>query len=233
MELPNDPTAVILDPHPLWVEAVERVLDGIGIRTAAKTTLPEDAFVSVQEHNPDVFVAELASAGDRLGGLACVKRVRETLPQIRIIILSGFEDPQSIQAALEAGAAAYVVKTAHPDDLATAIRQAFDPSMYLADAKVGRRSLLREANGNGTDLTRRELEILQLVAQGHSNGELAKMLWITEQTIKFHLSNIYRKLDVANRTEASRWAQVHGLLEGAPPNAWTDRGLLPAGSPSQ
>jgi DNA-binding CsgD family transcriptional regulator len=62
------------------------------------------------------------------------------------------------------------------------------------------------------DLTRRELEILQLVAEGHSNTQLAKMLWVTEQTVKFHLSNVYRKLDVANRTEASRWAQLHGLL---------------------
>jgi len=229
MNLPTDPTAVILDPHPLWVEAVERVLDGIGIRTAAKTTVPEEAFTAVEQNNPDVLVAELASAGDRFGGLACVKRVRETLPEVRVVILSAFEDTQSIEAALDAGAAAYVVKTAHPDDLATAIRQAFDSSIYLAGEKGSRRSLLRSANGHGGELTRRETEILRLVAQGHSNGELAKMLWITEQTIKFHLSNIYRKLDVANRTEASRWAQVHGLLDGAaPPNAWSGSGLAPA-----
>ena len=62
-------------------------------------------------------------------------------------------------------------------------------------------------------LTRRELEILKLVAEGHSNANLARMLWVTEQTVKFHLSNVYRKLEVTNRTEASRWAQVHGLLD--------------------
>ena len=61
-------------------------------------------------------------------------------------------------------------------------------------------------------LTRRELEILRLVAEGHSNSQLAQLLWVTEQTVKFHLSNIYRKLDVSNRTEASRWAQLNGLL---------------------
>ena len=66
------------------------------------------------------------------------------------------------------------------------------------------------------DLTRRELEILQLVAEGYSNSQLGRMLWVTEQTVKFHLSNIYRKLDVANRTEASRWAQVNGLLPATP-----------------
>jgi DNA-binding CsgD family transcriptional regulator len=62
------------------------------------------------------------------------------------------------------------------------------------------------------DLTNRELEILRLVAEGHSNAQLARMLWVTEQTVKFHLSNVYRKLNVANRTEAARWAQLHGLL---------------------
>jgi DNA-binding CsgD family transcriptional regulator len=71
---------------------------------------------------------------------------------------------------------------------------------------------VQEPKQPAADLTRRELEILKLVAEGHSNSQLARMLWVTEQTVKFHLSNIYRKLDVANRTEASRWAQVHGLL---------------------
>ena len=65
-------------------------------------------------------------------------------------------------------------------------------------------------------LTPREREILQLVAEGHSNAKLAKMLWVTEQTVKFHLSNVYRKLNVSNRTEAARWAQLNGLLP--PPN---------------
>ncbi len=65
------------------------------------------------------------------------------------------------------------------------------------------------------ELTGREHEILQLVAEGHSNAKLAKMLWVTEQTVKFHLSNVYRKLNVSNRTEAARWAQLNGLLPGA------------------
>ena len=73
-----------------------------------------------------------------------------------------------------------------------------------------------EAEADTRGLTRRELEILRLVAEGHSNAQLAKMLWVTEQTVKFHLSNIYRKLDVSNRTEASRWAQVRGLLPANP-----------------
>jgi DNA-binding CsgD family transcriptional regulator len=74
-----------------------------------------------------------------------------------------------------------------------------------------------QSDAGEAGLTRREREILQLVAEGHSNAQLARMLWVTEQTVKFHLSNIYRKLDVANRTEASRWAQLNGLLSAAAP----------------
>jgi len=104
-----------------------------------------------------------------------------------------------------------VLKTAHPDDLTSAIRQAFEHSIYLAGVRPTAAPPAPQLD-DSPGLTRRELEILQLVAEGHSNAELARMLWVTEQTVKFHLSNIYRKLDVANRTEASRWAQLHGLL---------------------
>jgi DNA-binding NarL/FixJ family response regulator len=107
------------------------------------------------------------------------------------------------------------LRTAQPEDLAFAVRQALQRSVYLVDegqqwssSPPAPATVVPAAHG----LTRRELEILRLVADGSSNGQLAKKLWVTEQTVKFHLSNIYRKLDVANRTEASRWAQLNGLL---------------------
>jgi early secretory antigenic target protein ESAT-6 len=102
--------------------------------------------------------------------------------------------------------------TAASEDLASAIRQAFETSIYHAGVKRRQSSGLIATDGPASGLTKREIEILRLVAEGYSNSQLAKMLWVTEQTVKFHLSNIYRKLDVANRTEASRWAQLHGLL---------------------
>jgi DNA-binding NarL/FixJ family response regulator len=104
-----------------------------------------------------------------------------------------------------------VLKTALPEDLAAAIRQAFGHSIFIANGH----SVRREPSEDVPEchpLTRRELEILRLAAEGHTNAELARMLWVTEQTVKFHLSNVYRKLQVTNRTEASRWAQIHGLL---------------------
>ena len=150
--------------------------------------------------------------GQALAGFECLALARERAPELKVIVLSALAGSQHVDAALAAGADAYVVKTAHADDLASAIRQAFDHSIYLARGHNGKRQHSRESVEEALGLTRRELEILTLVAEGHSNAQLARMLWVTEQTVKFHLSNIYRKLNVSNRTEASRWAQVHGLL---------------------
>jgi DNA-binding CsgD family transcriptional regulator len=108
--------------------------------------------------------------------------------------------------------------------VAATVRQTFDHTIFLAHSAPTNgsapSSLPPVSAGSEVDeddvaLTRREREILALVAEGHSNRELARMLWVTEQTVKFHLSNIYRKLDVANRTEASRWAHRNGLVGAA------------------
>jgi len=115
-------------------------------------------------------------------------------------------------------AAAYVIKTPDPQDFAPPIRQSFQHSIYFAGASIGPVAPTPMPVDDTPGLTRRETEILKLVAEGHTNAQLAKMLWVTEQTVKFHLSNVYRKLDVANRTEASRWAQTHGLLPMAVAN---------------
>jgi DNA-binding NarL/FixJ family response regulator len=214
----SDQTGVICDSHPMWLDAVEQVLRRIGINVVGKTTSTSEALSMVEEHNPDLLITELESPAGDLSGLALIERVRAARPSVRPIVLSMHTDAQVIDAALVAGASAYVVKTAHPEDLASAVRQAFSHSVYLA----GRRAVAPvpapepAAVDDSPGLTRRELEILRLVAEGHSNAQLARMLWVTEQTVKFHLSNIYRKLDVANRTEASRWAQVNGLLDARP-----------------
>jgi DNA-binding NarL/FixJ family response regulator len=144
-----------------------------------------------------------------------VRAVNQAHPTVRSVVVADDDDPEAIASAFAAGASVYCVKSAEQEDLASAIRQAFDRSIYIASgpvAEVSAEPAVLELESAALDLTRRELEILQLVAEGHSNSQLAGMLWVTEQTVKFHLSNIYRKLNVANRTEASRWAQLNGLL---------------------
>jgi DNA-binding NarL/FixJ family response regulator len=212
-------SGVICDSHPMWLDAVEQVLRRIAIHVVGKTTSTTEALSMVEAHRTDILITELEGHSGDFSGLGLIERAKAAVPSVRPIVLSMHQDSRIIDAALVAGAAAYVLKTAHPEDLASAVRQAFSHSVYLAGRPAVMPVSAPEKPAMDTrseGLTRRELEILRLVAEGHSNAQLARMLWVTEQTVKFHLSNIYRKLDVANRTEASRWAQVNGLLDGRP-----------------
>jgi DNA-binding NarL/FixJ family response regulator len=214
-------SAVLLDPHPLWLDAVERLLERIGFTVVGRATTSPTAITLLEQHLPDVLVISLDLGDDRHSGVSFLREVAERFPNVKLIAVSADDDVDLVDAALAAGAVAYVVKTAHADDVAAAIRQSFEHSVYLASGRPvaqGPSAPRRpEPIEDTAGLTRRELEILRLVAEGHSNAHLAKMLWVTEQTVKFHLSNIYRKLDVSNRTEASRWAQVQGLLASSEP----------------
>jgi DNA-binding NarL/FixJ family response regulator len=206
-------TVVLYDQQPLWLDALEQLLSKVGIEVVGKTTEADEAVALVEEFRPDVLITEVRSSSTSAPELESIRRARSTCPEVKAVVLSASDDPAQIDAAFDAGAGVVCVKTAEPDDLLTAIRQAFQHSIYVAGA---RERLAMEfpvvEPVDVPELTRRELEILRLVAEGYSNSQLAKMLWVTEQTVKFHLSNIYRKLDVSNRTEASRWAQVHGVL---------------------
>jgi DNA-binding NarL/FixJ family response regulator len=223
-------TAIVLDRYPLWFEAVIRLLGRVEIDVVATATTAEEALRLVRQHRPDLLIAEIRVSNDGATTFDYLRTARAESPELKLIVLSDSDNPDDIDQSLAAGASAYVIKSAHPDDLASAIRQAFECSIYFATtvSAAGREASdptpsaprLEEVQ---TDhgLTRRELEILRLVAEGYSNGELARMLWVTEQTIKFHLSNIYRKLDVSNRTEASRWAQLNNLLSAVENEAVT------------
>ncbi len=215
MHQSNSRTAVVLDRHPLWAEAVEGVLRRVGVDIVGKATTGSEALALVQRLRPDLLVTDIgAGDGDR-AGLTCLREARQRVPELRAVVLSLSDDTKEIDAALQAGAASYVLKSAHPDDLASAVRQAFAHSVYFAPPSgQWNGNALRNGmeSADRADLTKREREILQLVAEGYSNAQLARMLWVTEQTVKFHLSNVYRKLNVSNRTEAARWAQLHGLV---------------------
>jgi DNA-binding NarL/FixJ family response regulator len=135
---------------------------------------------------------------------------------ITVIVLAMRMEGEWLLRAFEAGASGAISKAVHPAALATLVREALNghivhslSSITVTDKRQ------KEVVAEQCALTDRELEILQLVAAGATNGEIARRLWITEQTVKFHVSNIYRKLDVANRTEACHYAHVHGLVAPA------------------
>jgi two-component system response regulator DesR len=201
-------TAAVFDPSTLWSHSIVRVLPAIGFTVSGSTNSPEEVVALVEKHKPQLLVVGVDKGPSGIGGLTCVREARARVPGLQVIVLSNVDAPGAVRAAFAAGAAAYVLKTARGDDFTLAIRQIYERSIYLA-----REFPVTEPNTDSSEiLTPRELEILQLVAEGHSNGQLARMLFVGEQTVKFHLANIYQKLGVRNRTEASHWAHVNSVV---------------------
>ena len=159
---------------------------------------------ALQELRPDVVLVDDMQEADN--ALARLREIAEEVPQAKSMLLTLQMDSEWLEQAFEAGAHAVVSKTVHPVSLGTLLRE-------ISHGNVVHRFEKRPAAVIEEDcpLTDRELEILKLVAEGHTNGRIARELWVTEQTVKFHLSNTYRKLGVANRTEASRYAHLHNL----------------------
>jgi NarL family two-component system response regulator LiaR len=194
-------------------------LERAGFEVVGTTTSEARALQLLREHQPDVLIFEpeaCTAAAPRFLAAA-----QSATPSLKAIAVSSVDDSEAIGAILRSGVWAYVIKDAQPEDIAVAVRQVFWQSIYLAHTAEGGETVnattAAKADSSGLSvLTRRELEILALVAEGKSNSTIARELWVTEQTVKFHLSNIYRKLDVANRTAASRWAHEHGLERAAP-----------------
>ena len=128
----NRRTAVVLDAQPLWAEAVEGVLRRVGVDVLGKATTGHEALSLVRHIRPDLLITDI-SVGDReRAGLTCLHEARQSVPELRAIVLSMSDDSDEIDAALQAGALAYVLKSAHPDDLASAVRQLFAHSVYFA-----------------------------------------------------------------------------------------------------
>ena len=211
VELPSR-TTLLVDEHPLWLDTIQQVIQPMRVRVLGKVTRSSSALTFLSGSAPDLLITGIRMPEGEMDGISLVREALQLAPSMKAIVLSMYEDRAHVEAAFAAGAAAYVLKSANPDDLRSAIRQAFEPSLFLASDFMNGAPEPAERGPVDAGLTRREVEILQLVAEGYSNAQLAKMLWVTEQTVKFHLSNIYRKLGVANRTEASRWAQLNGLL---------------------
>jgi DNA-binding NarL/FixJ family response regulator len=213
-------TALIVDEHPLWLDGLQRLLERLGVDVIRRARTRGAALEMLEEHRADIVVADIAAISDDDADddsrCALLVRAREVNPDVRCIIVCGQDDPVARERAFNSGASVFCVKHAETDDLAAAIRQSFEHLIYFSPTARNGASAVETAPravlAPSAQLTKRERQILVLTAEGSSNAQVAQKLWVTEQTVKFHLSNIYRKLGVANRTEASRWAQRNGLL---------------------
>jgi DNA-binding NarL/FixJ family response regulator len=176
---------------------------------------------AVREAQPDIVV--LDGLSDAQAGVERLREIREEAPRALVMLLSAPLDHPALDQVLEAGAMACIAAAARPVD--SAPNRFASGSGTVADGPPATLAPNGHGNGNGAaapeatvrpaaarSLTARELEILRAVAEGQTNASIGRQLWVTEQTVKFHLSNIYRKLGVTNRTEAGRYAMIHGLV---------------------
>jgi DNA-binding NarL/FixJ family response regulator len=199
-------TTVVFARDPISSHAVEQVLERLHIKVVGKASSPELALALIAERKPDLLIPEIETGDSEMEGSACLRQARTRAPDLKTIVFSRSDDRERIRAAFSAGALAYIHKRTHPDDLAMAIRQLFiEPSIFFAEDRISNPQTTQ------TPLSRRETEIIELVAEGLSTADMARRLWVTRETVKFHLGNIYKKLGVSNRNAAARWAYDHGL----------------------
>ncbi len=209
-------TRVILaDDHPLFLSALELALQGAGVEVVATAGTGAEVLELVDECEPDAVLLDLCMPG--MDGVTCIRRLSALYPDLRIVVVSATDDQTVIHGALAAGAECFVGKNVQPADLVHAlhavVRARKGGIHYRGELPAAQLHALRNGRRDTHGLTKRELEILRLAASGSSNSQMAKLLWVTEQTIKFHLSNVYKKLGVPNRTAASAAASKLGLLE--------------------
>ena len=199
---------VIADDHRLVLDGIRRALEADGeFEIVGETQSGTQVLPLVSREKPDLVLLDVRMP--HMDGLACLDEIRRRHPEIKVVMLSASTSGDLIEAALRRGASAYVVKSVDPDDLPATLRQALEGNVHTAIGLEG----AQRSGAKSLGLTEREVTILGALARGLSNDEIAKEFWVAPQTVKFHLTNIYRKLGVKNRTEATRIAYQHGLVE--------------------
>ena len=204
---------LIADDHPLMLAGVRRALErSESIEIVGEARSGPELLDMIERRRPSLVLMDLRMPG--ASGSDCVEQVRDRWPDIKVVVLSACEDQTSIDGALRAGASAYIVKSVNPSDVAAVLRQTWGVGTVFHAVTSPRPVIGHTATAepSGPILTEREETILAAVAAGKTTAAISEELWVSEHTVKFHLTNIYRKLGVANRAGAVRYALEHGLV---------------------
>jgi DNA-binding NarL/FixJ family response regulator len=227
----NGPIRVLLaDDHTMFRQGLARLLASYGgMEVVATVPNDEDALRLARELRPDAVVMQVQMPVER--ALETLEAMRSFPDPPKVVIVTMLESPRYVRTITGAGASAYLLKTSSAEHLIAAVRAAvLDPEG--GNAVVGMPRAMLEESGEGTDsvLSARELEILLLAARGLSNGRIASSLHISEATVKRHLANVYGKMGVGSRGEASReallrdWITIQEIKGPAPGNGQAGRG---------
>jgi DNA-binding NarL/FixJ family response regulator len=198
---------LLAEDHALMRDAVRLVLDQVeDVELAGEVANGHDLLPLVDRVAADILLLDVQLPG--LDGLGCLEALATRHPQLKIAMLSAVDDPRVIESAFRRGARGYILKSINPFDLPAAIRQIVEETVIFSavSAQSGTTS-----PGPRGGLSEREAAVLAELCHGHTNKEIAAALWLSEQTVKFHLRNIFRKLGIKSRTEALRYAYEHDL----------------------
>ena len=206
---------MIVDDHHLVREGLKAVLDqGNDVNVVGEAATAEDALKMVERCGPDVVLMDISMPG--MGGIKATKSIRDKYPGVKVVILTMLDQEGYVYEAVKAGATGYMLKSTSSDELVHAIKTVYDGKALLhPDATV---QLLKEfanlAENRGQDygISNREMEVLQLLSEGNTNKEIAKSLFISEQTVKTHLAHIFNKLGTSDRTGTVAKALRNGLV---------------------
>jgi DNA-binding NarL/FixJ family response regulator len=198
---------LIADDHPLILAGIRRTLDrGEGVEVVGEANCGPQVLALIERRRPEVVLLDLHMPG--VDGHELIETIRREWPEIKIVVLSANEDRSSVEGSLRAGASAYILKSVNPVDLPSLIRQVAGGAVFLPRRAAGQ---ALEDGDSCPELTERERTILSAISSGATTSAISRELWVSEHTIKFHLTNIYRKLGVSNRAGAVRFALEHGL----------------------
>jgi two-component system response regulator NreC len=211
-----DPIKIVLaDDHAVVRKGLRLLLDNEdGFEVVAEAGTADDAMRYVRAHRPAVLVLDLNMPGS-LSSLDAIPQVAAAGDGTRVVVLTMQEDPEFARQALGNGAAGYVLKEAADDELVEAVRRAAAGDTYL-NPRLGAALAATppKAAGPPDDMTEREVEILRLIALGHTNVEIGEQLYLSVRTVESHRAHIQQKLRRSSRAELVRYALDHGLLEG-------------------
>jgi two-component system, NarL family, response regulator NreC len=206
---------LIVDDHAVVRTGLRLLLDGeAGLETVAEAGTARDAVFEARKHKPDVILMDVVLPDKN--GIAATPDVLAEAPGAKVLVLSMEDDPTYVREAFAAGASGYVLKEAADTELVTALKQVAAGESYVHPG-LGARMVAAEAEASARaeadPLSDREREVLRLLALGHTNQEIAKMLYISVRTAETHRAHIMRKLRLTTRAELVRYALAQGLLE--------------------